>query len=239
MAHHRTKQQAHVRIQPNALALAKTVNHGVLLSKRTRGSGRDRGAPFVPPEDWHEPSSSLASDRRYKIVVRPPGRGYRHVITPEEIRQRLSQLPGAMLQPLEVIQLSSMTRKKCTFPCYGMQWGTSLYLYPIEESYIEYFDRPPKPAVFNEARMFGGSWDQLPRGRWRLIWTQTSLRDFYLNNILIHELGHLLDNRNTRYLDRERYAEWFAIRHGYKPSQRTELARRAARKTVRRRHHAS
>jgi hypothetical protein len=161
------------------------------------------------------------------------------VVTPEEIRQRLGDLPPAMLRPIEVIQLSGMTRKKRTFPCYGMQWGASLYLYPIEESLVEQFSHPPKPAVYNEARMYGGRWQQLSGGAWKLIWTERAIRDFYLNNILIHELGHLLDRRNSSYVDRERFAEWFAIRHGYKASERAELARRAGRRPVRRRHHSS
>jgi hypothetical protein len=121
-----------------------------------------------------------------------------------------------------------------------MQWGASVYLYPIEEGLIEYYDVPPKPAVFNEARMYGGRWKQLPIGGWKLTWTESTLRDFYLNNILIHELGHLLDSRNGGYHDRERFAEWFAIEHGYKPSERQRLARRVARKKkVRRRHHST
>ena len=45
------------------------------------------------------------------------------------------------------------------------------------------------------------------------------MRDYYLNNILIHELGHLVDSRNTGYVDRERYAEWFAVEYGYKQSR--------------------
>jgi hypothetical protein len=68
--------------------------------------------------------------------------------------------------------------------------------------------------------MFGGVWEQETATRWRLVWTEETLRDFFLNNILIHELGHLVDTRNTRYADRERYAEWFALEYGYKRSQR-------------------
>jgi hypothetical protein len=235
MVHHRANQRVRIPIQPNTIALAKSLNHGVPLSSRMRGLGRDDRAPFLPTEDWYEPSEVHAG--HYRIVVKPPGAGYRHAVTPGEIRRRLSELPPWMLRPLEVVQLSSMTRKKRTFPCYGMQWGTSLYLYPIEDSLIEQFDRPPKPAVYNEARMFGGRWQQLSDNAWQLVWTQTTLRDFYLNNILIHELGHLLDNRNTSYVDRERFAEWFAIRHGYQASKRAELARTAARRPARRRHH--
>jgi hypothetical protein len=86
--------------------------------------------------------------------------------------------------------------------------------------------------------MYGARWEQ-SGNRWTLIWTPETIKDFYLNNILIHELGHLLDQRNSSYVDRERYAEWFAVEYGYKPSQRKRLAARAAQKLISgRRHHA-
>jgi hypothetical protein len=203
------------------------------LGKRSRGTF-DRGKePFTPPEDWHEPCE--ANRLGYRVIVQQPGPGYHHVVTPEEIRARLAELPAWMLEPLQVVQLSRMTQKKQQFPCYGMQWGNALYLYPIETDLVEHFTRPPKPNERNEARMYGGRWER-ECGSWNLVWTEATIKDFYLNNILIHELGHLLDDRNGGYIDRERFAEWFAIHHGYKPSRRKELAARAARKIVRRHH---
>ena len=111
-----------------------------------------------------------------------------------------------------------MTRKKQSFPCYGMQWGNALYLYPLEESLVEHFYQPPRPSLVNEAQMYGGRWDEPSPGVWTLTWSEQAAQDFYLNNILIHELGHLVDERNTSYIDRERYAEWFAIHYGYRKS---------------------
>ena len=140
------------------------------------------------------------------------------------------------MDELEVVQLSRMTRKKQTFPCYGMQWGTTLYLYPLEASLVETFTNPPQPTFYNEAKMYGGEWRQ-DGTSWTLTWTNDTIRDFYLNNILIHELGHLLDDRNSTYVDRERYAEWFAIEHGYRASGGAN-ARRPDRR-VKRRHHRS
>lgn len=234
---HRSDKQPRFRVPPNALALSKRVNHGIPLSKRTRGASMDAPYPFLPPEDWYEPADERAPG--YRVITQTPGAGYSHPLTENEVRDRLAELPEWMLKPLEVVQLSRMTRKKQTFPCYGMQWGNSLYLYPIEDSLIETFGRPPKPSVFNEARMYGGRWKQITAEHWQLIWSAETLRDFYLNNILIHELGHLLDNRNRSYTDRERFAEWFALEHGYKTTQGARLARRAARRTVRRRHHST
>lgn len=200
-------------------------------ARRAQHGTRNRQEPFAPPEDWHEPTED---GREYRIVVQEPGYGYRHVVTPEQIRRRLERVPQHYLQGLEVIQLSRMTRKKKSFPCYGMQWGATLYLYPLEESLEEFFYSPPRPEVINEAKMFGGRWDRPSSNSWRLTWTEQTIEDFYLNNILIHELGHLVDDRNTNYTDRERYAEWFAIEHGYRSSG-GNAAR--GRKRVRRRHH--
>ena len=142
-----------------------------------------------------------------------------------------------MLRPLDVIQLSGMTRKKALYPLYGMQWGSALYLYPIEEGLVEYFNSKPDPAFFHEARMYGGRWKQDGQD-WECHWTPKTIRNYYLNNILLHELGHLLDNRNSTYVDRERYAEWFAIQYGYKPSQRKKLAAKGKNK-IHRRHHSA
>jgi hypothetical protein len=216
--------------------------HVAALSQRTRGLEKNEQSAFAPPERWYEPAEVFTDGQSgYRIVVQPPGNGYRHVVTPQQIRDRLSQLPAEMTEALEVVQLSQMTRKKQSFPCYGMQWGSTLYLYPIEKSLVEYYGRPPKPSQINEAKMFGGRWVNSGNTDWRLIWTEAAIRDYYLNNILIHELGHLLDQRNHSYTDRERYAEWFAIEHGYRSTRRKDGRAQRSRnpKRVVRRHHGT
>jgi len=190
-------------------------------------------APFAPPEDWYEP----ADGDDYRVVVQPPGEGFRHVVTDEQVRDQLAQVPAEFTAQLKVVQLSCMTRKKQSFPCYGMQWGNTVYLYPLEENLVEYFYRPPRPNLVNETKMFGGRWANPADGVWTLSWTARTAQDFYLNDVLIHELGHLVDDRNTSYMDRERFAEWFAIQHGYLRTGGAGTRRR--RPVVRRRHHAS
>lgn len=200
----------------NRLTRARSLPHAP-QSKRARQSGlRDHELPFTPPEDWHEPR-----DRRdgYRIVVQPPGEGYRHVLTPDDVRQRLAQFPPHFTASLEVVQFSRMTRKKRTLPCYGLQWGTAIYLYPLEVDLVEVYSQPPTPAQQIEMRMYGGQWRRESNTCWKLIWTEETIRDFYLNNILVHELAHLLDEHNTRPAQRERFAEWFAIHYGYRPTR--------------------
>jgi hypothetical protein len=212
---------------------ARSKRKFVTLGKRARISSAALRGPYLPPERWYEPQERTT--RHYAVVVQAPGQGYRHVVTEEDVRRRLAQLPEWMLRPLQVVQLSQMTRKKRRAPCYGMQWGSTIYLYPIEETLVESFGQPPKPAQKIEAAMYGARWVR-PDGQWKLEWTEAAIRDFYLNNVLIHELGHILDSRNNSHRDRERFAEWFALEVGYKASRRQDLAERTAAKYVVQRH---
>jgi len=182
------------RIPAKAKILSQRSRSNTRPARRARAAPREEQATYAPPEDWHEPQEIGGKD--YKIVVQPAGDGFMHVVTPQQIRDRLRQLPSAMLEPLEVVQLSRMTRKKQAYPLYGMQWGNALYLYPIESELIEYFDGKPDPPFYNEARMYGGRWEQYGNS-WQLQWTPETIRNYYLNNILIHELGHLLDDRRA------------------------------------------
>lgn len=181
---------------------------------RQRGeSARDRKEAFNAPEIWHVPTG-----RETRFIVQPPGRGFFHPVTVDEIRERIAQLPEQYQTGIEVVQLSRMTRKRALFPCYGMQWGPNIYLYPIEESLQELYVHPPLPSQQIEAKMYGGRWSR-EDGYWKLTWTREAIRDFYLNNVLIHEIGHIHDRRNTRAVDRERFAEWFAVEYGYRASR--------------------
>jgi hypothetical protein len=181
---------------------------------RQRGPRALQKSAFAAPERWHEEIGRSP----YEVFVEPAGAGYWHPVTEEMIRDRLAQLPREFTQTLEVVQLSGMTRKRKLFPCYGMQWGNNVYLYPMEASLVECYARQPRPQQLIEAQMFGGVWSQ-HADHWRLTWTEDAIRDFYLNNVLIHELGHVLDTRNTNNEARERYAIWFATEYGYRASR--------------------
>lgn len=182
---------------------------------RQRGAvNQQASSGFSAPEVWHEAVES--GDVRY--VVEPSGPHYRHAVTVDEVRDRLLDLPRQFVEPIEVVQFSSMTRKRKLFPCYGMQWGENVYLYPIEETLVETYFHPPKPQQLIEAKMYGGVWSEAD-GFYLLTWTEQAIKDFYLNNVLIHEIGHVNDLRNTNPEKRERFAIWFATEYGYRASR--------------------
>lgn len=182
---------------------------------RQRGRNRsERTSDFYAQEVWYEPTHSGNT----RFIKQRPGEGFIHAVTLEEVQARIELLPQRFTEILEVVQLSRMTRKRALFPAYGMQWGRNVFLYPIEDCLVETYIRPPTPQQLIEAKMFGGQWSE-SNGRWMLTWTEATLRDFYLNNVLIHEIGHVNDPRNTNQEDRERFANWFAIEYGYRPSR--------------------
>jgi hypothetical protein len=220
-------------LQRNPAVFSHRRRQTPMQGKRARGGDVAEQRSWVPPEDWYEPREDNAG--HYRVVEQPAGAGYRHVLTVNEARERLASLPEQMTRGLEVLQFSRMTKKKSTFPCYGMQWGRAIYLYPIEEDLVEYYHRPPTPMQLIEAKMHGGVWEQEDEQTWRLVWTEEAIKDYYLNNILIHELGHLLDDRNSSYLERERFAEWFAIEYGYRASRAGKTTNKSEKPT--RRHH--
>lgn len=200
----------------------RQASHSVARDLRPVAAFRQRGwqngfklEDFSAPELWHAPREH----GRTRFVAQAPGAGFRHAVTVDEVRDRLTLLPEQFTRRLEVVQLSAMTRKRQLFPCYGMQWGSAVYLYPIEDLLVEVYRRPPTPQQEIEARMYGGCWSH-EGGVWRLTWTEQTIRDFYLNNVLIHEVGHINDSRNTNSRDRERFANWFAIEYGYRASRR-------------------
>lgn len=207
----------------------QAARHGRVPSRRNgaspasahqqRGDGLTHGRPFDAPEIWHNPvSSDEFNNHELKIVKQPAGQGYIHPVSAEDVRERVQQLPQEFQEKLDIVQFSRMTRKRRLFPCYGLQWGTAVYLYPIEQSLVELYVRAPKPAQRIETEMYGGRWIQ-DGNLWRLIWTETTIRDFYLNNVLIHEIGHINDDRNTSFRKREQFADWFAVEYGYRASR--------------------
>jgi hypothetical protein len=182
---------------------------------RQRGSvSSRRSSHFGAPETWHEPDEH--TETRY--IRQRAGDGFIHPLTVDEVRARVAHLPSEFTRGIEVIQFSQMTRKRQLFPLYGMQWGPNIYLYPIEASLTETYHRPPRPEQLIEAGMFGGNWSRAGN-KWTLSWTLEAIRDFYLNNVLIHEIGHVNDQRNTNPVARERYANWFATEYGYRFSR--------------------
>jgi hypothetical protein len=151
--------------------------------------------------------------------VEPAGTNYLHVLTPAEILVRLHALPDNLLSRLTCVVLPRMTRKRKLFNIYGMQWDKTIYLYPMPAS-LRVGDEHSLPASYvAEARQFGATVEETPTGP-VIQWSLDTIKQFYLENILLHELGHTLDTRNSSTRDREAFAEAFARKYGRWPKRK-------------------
>lgn len=184
------------------------------------------------PEIWYNESDIIKPDRKLIVIQQDPGLGFRHAVTVQDVRERIEELGCMQYTRLERVQLSQMTNKRYKDPSYGMQWGTTIYLYPIEEELQETYTRPPDNLTRLETVRYGATWEEV-NGEWVLKWGEAqNVKDFYLLNVLPHEVGHMFDIRNTTYDARERFANAFAYQHG----ERSYLASKGKRPAVKRHH---
>ena len=168
-----------------------------------------------------EPSRSVLDYEKYLYVepngrlhfkVERPGPGYMHPLTKDEVRARLAELPKQFLTNLHTVYMPRMTRKRELLDIYGLQYGFVIYLYPMPEDLKETLKTiPPQRRI--EFAKFGANVTDV-KDLCEVQWTVDSIRTFYRDNILVHELGHLVDEKNTREVDRERFAEEFVTKWG-------------------------
>lgn len=182
---------------------------------------QDRGKRMRRPL-LAEPSRSVLDYERYLDVepngrlhfkVEPAGEGYFHPLTKDEVRARLAQLPQSFLKNLHTVYMPRMTRKRKLLNIYGLQWGYAIYLYPMPVTLKEELNGPCKPLRRIEYDKFGATVTDIDEDH-VVQWDMDSIKCFYRDNILIHELGHITDDKNSREVERERYAEEFVTKWG-------------------------
>ena len=148
-----------------------------------------------------------------RFHIESPGAGHFHVLSKEEILLRLERLPKYVQCNLNMIVLPRMTRKRKLMDIYGLQWDRTIYLYPMNDDLRHDMGRYISPLYRIEALKYGGS---IIEGADENViqWTPESIHHYYLENILIHEIGHTFDIKNMRAADREAFAEDFVCKFG-------------------------
>jgi len=218
-AHRMYEMQPHV--YPRAVpALARRYHsrlRKVIAPERNGIGGCDVGVPrFVPREESGKSESCYP-----QCHIEDPGPGFYHPVSMCEVLERLMQLPRFITERLgeRLDHLSMPHLRRPSEPAYGMQWGSSVYLLPIENNLIEILPTVP-PTLRQELAKYGAEWiwnehDKL----WECHWSVETLRIFYLEDVLLHEIGHVLDDRNHSPKDREVYANAFAEQYGSPPKR--------------------
>ena len=146
-----------------------------------------------------------------------PSRAFFFPVTPDEVRTVLVQLPKSHVERLTHVwfrRVSTRAYDEGEVPLAEFVRGSgvaAIILYPWPVDRLLYFGRQSvPPAILRFYRPWAPTLVSDERGHF-LCFTAEGLRRFYLEHLLLHEVGHLVDSgRGARSRGRVRRAESFA-----------------------------
>lgn len=161
-------------------------------------------------------------DRTIPMVqIEPTHSDFIFPITAEDISNTLSRVPSAFIQGVKAVLVPSGSKKQIksfhSLFSYGLYWRECIFLHPYPKSQMDSTrGRKPNPQIIREYKRAGAEIHQKGTGV-EVIFTASSLRQFYLRDVLMHEIGHHNDAQIDRpQARREAFAHWFAAEYGFR-----------------------
>lgn len=165
-------------------------------------------------------------------IVDPPPKGYVYPCEVQDIREKLETIKPEMLRNVAVIHLCNQVKMNPGVDAHIIE-NSVIRIYPVPEKLRwRYGRRKPNPAECQERIEFGAYWQKID-DQWFLRWDRDSLKQYFLDHILLHEIGHSLDDLYVGTHKGEKYAEAFAHRVG----KNHEIKRKAKKRRKRLRRH--
>lgn len=172
---------------------------------------------------WEKYRDRILNTPDLTVIVQPLHADFVLPIDEMSVRKTLEAVPSEFLTDLAgVVSLGGSKKQEKTFNnlfSYGRYLSNVIFLHPFPKKHMDSrWKALPKPSVLHEYERAGarvtrdGKW-------WRIRFNNDSLNQFYLRDVLLHELGHHVDRSNFHSkTDRkaEGFAEWFASEYGFK-----------------------
>jgi len=156
-----------------------------------------------------------------------PSRDFVFPITAGEAVARLRQLPEGHVRGLTHVWLRRIRKRDyeqgdLPFACLVCGGDVEvIMLYPWPADLLLRFPGRRKPTARQLREFQPWSTDLVRReGEWCLKWTLKALRRFYLDDLLLHEVGHHLDRSRPRSITARKRREDFAVSYAVFWSQR-------------------
>jgi len=153
------------------------------------------------------------------IFERPLAEGFVRPWTVRDVADVLGAIPQGFLVDLSGVFLLGGTAKqrgltKLTYGMYSAWYGSTsghrVFLCAVPENRLALkWSKMRKPSVVREYTKFGATINPDGTGGAVVKFDLSSLRQYYLYDVLLHEIGHHVD-REDRADNAERYANWFA-----------------------------
>ena len=133
----------------------------------------------------------------------------------------LSKVPSHFLKDLKaIITLSGSKKieKVVSKFCYGTYSNDWIFLSPYPKSYLVWeWRKGISPNYLIRYKQAGARVEEI-KGGMQVVFNEISLKRFYLQDVLMHEIGHHVDVdlRSTTFRKRENFAKWFATEYGHR-----------------------
>ncbi len=139
----------------------------------------------------------------------------------QDLKNEYSKIPGTVRAGLKAVFILGGTSKiqstsKTNFR-YGTYWNNCIFIHPYPKNLMEQrYTKSPRPHILNDYRRVGAE-VKLSNNCVSIRFTESALREFYLRDVFIHEMGHHVDRffkkNNAK---SEGFAEWFATEYGFR-----------------------
>ncbi len=139
---------------------------------------------------------------------RPPPVGYFHPASLGEVRAVFGNLSPRYVEGIRLVCLAGLSRRQKSrrYLKFGAYVDGCIFLYPLPENLVIYqCPEGLRPDPVHDLRRFGAQWTDDGR---RLKLEREGARRYYLESVLLHEIGHHNDHR-TKSLS-EPFADHFA-----------------------------
>ena len=138
-----------------------------------------------------------------------------------EAQRIVGSMPAEFVRDIDAVVLLGGTSKQCRseYLRFGVYYSSMIFIHAFPKKRMTtFYKHGLRPNVLDEYRRAGARIEECKPGT-RIIFDRQALRDFFLRDVLVHEIGHHIDRHNfSCKTDRkiEGFAEWFATEYGFR-----------------------
>ena len=153
----------------------------------------------------HNLAAPTSTEETPIYILENPSRDFYFPVTIDEIKLTLSKLPNEHTEHLTHIwfqkikksdYLNGDTFQGC-FICGSNVYLIVLHPFPTDNK-MRFGKTKPENKNLNYYKKYSIDLQQDDYG-WFLQWTEETIKDYYLNDLLLHEIGHSVDSFYKRY----------------------------------------
>lgn len=157
------------------------------------------------------------------FIIDNPSRDFFFPVTVEEIKIFLGKLPDEHIQGITHVWLRRVTKKEYEKGSYQASFicgsGVNLIvLYPFPKDLsMKFGKKKPNNRTLKWYAAYKPELVQIDQN-WTLVWTEEKLKNYYLEGLLLHEIGHKIDSVYKRFWSKNysgKKAEQFADNYAF------------------------